>query len=143
MADLVRSAKPGRRWGMNELIAFDIEVIDVNAQTFFGSAILPRPMVSSVILNNLEEPAGSLHKADMVFFAYIEDAMTISPSEESFVDDLVAFEMAFEMCGQRVDAIADVCVMEHSGIGAKHLLLVQEDKGRKSYLCAPPVQGRS
>ncbi|KAH9042226.1 hypothetical protein EDB85DRAFT_1857078 [Lactarius pseudohatsudake] len=145
MADLVRSAKSGSRWGTNELIAFNIEVIDTNTQTFSDTAILPQPMVSSVIL---DKSAGSLHKADMDFFAYmpVEDAMAIPPGEESFVGDFAAFvlrimrydegrrvvhlrrEMGFEMCGQRVDAKADVCVMERSGTGAEYLLLVQEDK---------------
>ncbi|KIL65191.1 hypothetical protein M378DRAFT_1039664 [Amanita muscaria Koide BX008] len=110
---------------MNELIAFNIRVNTVNTQTFFGSPNLPRIT---------DEPAGSLHKADMDFFAYMEDAMT---SEESFVDDFAAFllkmmgydegrrvihlrkEMGFEMCGQRVDAKTDVCVMERPGSGAK------------------------
>ncbi|KAH9065508.1 hypothetical protein EDB87DRAFT_1540201, partial [Lactarius vividus] len=112
-------------------------VIDTNAQTFFDTAILPQPTVSSFTLDNLEEPAGSLHKADMDFFAYMEDA--IPP--ESFVDDFAAFvlrvmrydkdrrvihlrrEMGLEMCGQRVDAKADVCAMKRSHAGAKYLLL--------------------
>jgi hypothetical protein len=56
MANLVRSARSGCSWGMNELITFNIEVIDVNAQAFFGNAILPQ--LRPVILDNLEEPAG-------------------------------------------------------------------------------------
>jgi hypothetical protein len=140
---------------MNELIAFNIKVIDVNAQAFFGSANLPQITVSPVILDNLEEPDGPLDKADMHFFAYMEDAMTIPPGEESLVDDFAAFvlrlmcydegrrvvhlqkEMGFDMCEQRVDATTDVCVMERSaGTGAKYssLLLVQENKVRKPYL---------
>ncbi|KAH8998675.1 hypothetical protein EDB92DRAFT_1933054 [Lactarius akahatsu] len=135
MADLVRSAKSGSRWGTNKLIAFNIELIDKNTQPFFDTH-----------LASAHEPAGSLHKADMDFFAYMEDAMAIPPGEESFVGDFAAFvlrmmrydegrrvvhlrrEMGFEMCGQRVDAKADVYVMERSGTGAKYLLLVQEDK---------------
>lgn len=142
---------------MNELIAFNIEVIDVNAQTFFGNAILPQLTLSPVILNNLEEPPGPLHKADMDFFAYMEDAMIIPPGEESLVDDFATFvlkmmrydegrrvihlrkEMGFEMCGQRVDAKTDVCVMERSGTGAKYLLLVQEDKVCRPYLSVSKI----
>lgn len=148
MANLVRSAKSGSNWGMSELIAYNIVVKNVNAQTFFGSPNLPQITVSPAILDNLEEPVG-LSKADMDFFAYMDDAMSISPGVESFVDDFTAFllkmmsydegrrvvhlrkEMEFEMCGQRVDAKADVCVMERSGMGAKYLLVVQEDKVRK------------
>ena len=83
--------------------------------------------------------------------------MTIRPGEESFVDDFAAFllrmvnfdqgrrviqlrkEMGFEMCGQRVDANADVCVMERPGMNGKYLLLVQEDKVRKPCLCASKI----
>jgi hypothetical protein len=71
-------------------------------ETFFGS-----------------EPADPLSKAEMDFFAYMEDAMEIHPGVESFVDDFVAFilkmmsydegrrvvhlwtEMGFEMCGHQ------------------------------------------
>jgi hypothetical protein len=42
--------------------------------------------------------------------------------------------LGFEVCGQRVDAKIDVCIMERSGTGAKYLLLVQEDKVHTSYL---------
>jgi hypothetical protein len=151
MANLVRSEKSGSSWKMNELIAFNIEIIDVNAQTFFGNAILPQVTLSPVILDNFEEPAGPLHKADMDFFAYMEDAMIIPLGEESLVNDFAAFvlkmmrydegrpvihlrkEMGFEMCGQCVDAKTDVCVMERSSTGAKYLLLVQEDKVRRPY----------
>jgi hypothetical protein len=48
-------------------------------------------------------------------------------------------EMGFEMCGQRVDAKTDVCVMERSGTGAKYLLLVQEDKVRRPYLSVAKI----
>ena len=58
---------------------------------------LPQTAVSPVILNNLEEPTGCLPllKDELDFFSYLEDATSIPPEEESFVDD---------MCGQRVDA---------------------------------------
>jgi hypothetical protein len=113
--------------------------------------------VSPVILDNLEEPAGTLQKGDMDFFAYMEDAMAIPPGEESSVDDFAAFllkmlsydegrrvvhlwkEMRFEMCGQHVDAKADVCIMERSVSGVKYLLLVQENKVSKPHLCMSKI----
>ena len=49
---------------MKELIAFNIEVTNVNAQTFFGRPNLSQIAVSPVILENLEEPAGLLRKAN-------------------------------------------------------------------------------
>jgi hypothetical protein len=91
MANLIRSARSGSNWGTNELIAFNIIVDNVDAQTFFGSPNLPQITVSAVILDNLEEPTGTLQKSDMVFFAYMEDAMAIPAGEESSVDDFAAF----------------------------------------------------
>jgi hypothetical protein len=47
--------------------------------------------VPSVILNNLEEPVCLLLKSELDFFTYLEDAMAISPVEESLVDDFAVF----------------------------------------------------
>ena len=55
MANLVPSAKPVNRWGPYELIAFNINVVSEEVETFFGNADLPQLTVSSVVLNNLEE----------------------------------------------------------------------------------------
>ena len=161
--NLSQSAKPGRKWGMNELFTFNINVINVNVQTFFGNAILPQPMVSSAILDNLEEPAGPLCQADIDFFFYMEDAMPTHPGKQSFVNDFTAFllkmmdyndgiravcqwrKLKFEMCGKYVDAKVDICITEHSESGdyAEHLLVMQEAKvcnhsllyGRFTYPC--------
>ena len=108
--------------------------------------------MSAFILDNLEEPARTLQKNDVDFFAYMEDTMAISPGNESLVQDFAAFllkmlsydkcrrvvhlqkEMGFEMRGQHVDAKADVCIMERSVSGMKYLPLVQEDKVSKPHL---------
>jgi len=37
--------------------------------------------------------------------------------------------MGFEMCGQRVDAKADICVMERSGTSAKYIYIHLQLKG--------------
>ena len=118
MANVVRFAKPGNRWGPYELFAFNINIVSEEVETF-GNADLPQLTVSSVVLNNLEEPAGPLLKSDMDFFAYLEDAMVMNPDMESpYVADFVAFilkmmhydegrrvvhsreEIGFEMCGE-------------------------------------------
>ena len=153
--NLVRSAKCGNKWGWRQLTAFNIKVVDVDAQTFFGNSVLPEPMVSSVILDNLEEPTTvALNKVDMDFFGYMDDATTNSPNVQSFVVDFATFvlrmmhydeghrlvqvrkKMGFEMCGQHVEAKVDVCILERSGaVNAKHLLLMEENKVCKPYLC--------
>jgi hypothetical protein len=153
MANLIRSAKSGNSWGTNELIAFNIDVNIVNTQTFFGSPNLPQLTVSPVILYNLDEPAVPLHKIELDFFTYLEDAMNMAPEEESLVDDFAAFilrmmnydegrrvvhlrkELGFEMCGEQVDAITDVCITERSPTThVRYSLLVQENRVRKPYL---------
>jgi hypothetical protein len=150
MANMIRTAKPASKWGIYELTAFNIKIKQVNAETFFGNANLPQPTVSSAILDNLDEPPPPLSKADMDFFAYMEDAMAVPPDRESFVADFAAFilklmrydegrrvihsgvEIQFEMCGESVDAKIDVCVMRGLGNrGPKYLMLVQENKVRK------------
>lgn len=138
---------------MNELNAFNIKVKQVNAQTFFGNAILPRVTVSPVILNNLEAPAGPLRKADIDFFGYMNGAMPIRPNKQAFVVEFTAFvfkmmgydegcrliylweKMGFEMCGKHVYAEADICIEEYSGAGSKYLLLMKEDKVCKPFHC--------
>lgn len=149
MATLIRSAKSGSAWTPNDLRAFNIQVLREDIQTFFGMADLPVPQnISPVIWNNAEAPAGQLSKTEKHFFAYLEDAMRNPPGEKSLVDDFAVFllgmldyddgqrvlhtrkEMSFYMCGSKVDAKADVTVIERQGPLFQYILLVQEDKVR-------------
>jgi len=59
------------------------------------TTLLPQLTLSPVILDNVEEPAGPLQEADMVFFAY---TTIIPPVEESFVDDFAAFVLKIINC---------------------------------------------
>ncbi|KAJ8456961.1 hypothetical protein ONZ45_g18512 [Pleurotus djamor] len=147
MALIIRSAKSGSSWTDNELIAFNITVVDTDIQTFFGIDQLPPPGVSDVILQTEGMPDDEdLEKVEWSFFALLEDAMSLTPGQESSVDDFARFllellgydsgkrvihsrrELNFTMCGQRVDAKTDICVMRRIGLGAQYVLLVQEDK---------------
>lgn len=141
MASLLRSATPGSKWTAKELQAFNIRVVNAPAPAFFGITELPAVPVSPTILNNLRAPDGPLSKSDRHFFQYLRAAEQAS-FEESAVDDFTAFilrmldyddddrvirlrkEISFYMAGERVDATADVCVMNDSD----YLLLIQEDK---------------
>ncbi|TFK38810.1 hypothetical protein BDQ12DRAFT_712739 [Crucibulum laeve] len=152
MATLIRSAKSGSNWAPNDLRAFNIQVIRQDAPTFFGQQELPIPQnISPIIWNNVAAPPGiQLSKVEQHFFAYLEDAMRMPPGEESLVDDFAVFllsmldydngyrvvhtrkEMSFYMCGSRVDAKADVTVIERRGPLFQYILLVQEDKRYQS-----------
>ena len=152
MANLIRTAKSGSSWTPNDLRAFNIQVIREDIESFFGKInnLKHKPKttpISPVIWNNVEAPAGKLSKSDKNFFAYLEDAMQIRLGEQSLVIDFAAFllgmlgydddlqrvlrtrrEMSFYMCGAKVDAMADVAVLEREGPLSQYVLLLQEDK---------------
>jgi hypothetical protein len=89
MANIIRSAKSGNDWGLYELYAFNIEIVSKTADEFFDHRPLPPQQqldVSSVILDNLDEPADAPREASD-FFKYLEDAIAIRPNEEPFVGD--------------------------------------------------------
>ncbi|KIJ31389.1 hypothetical protein M422DRAFT_185989 [Sphaerobolus stellatus SS14] len=148
MANLIRSAKSGSDWTKNELFAFNIAVVNQDVATFFGDPNLPASTIDPIILNNLDPPPGPVAKSTRLFFRYLKDAMERFPQgalTESAVDSFAAYllglldydepdrvvhqrlEIGFVMCGSRVDAKPDVCVMDEN-----YLLLVQEDKRRAS-----------
>lgn len=90
MANLLRSAKSGSDWSDNELLAFNIQVVDASIAVFFNAPELPQPTVSSTILNNMDKPDGPLVKDDRLFFQYM--GLVEKPrSPESRVDDFAAF----------------------------------------------------
>jgi hypothetical protein len=89
MANLVRTAKSGSEWTGNELLAFNIRVVD-NIAAFFNTTQLPATQVSETILNNLEKPNQPLPKDDRLFFRYL--GLVEKPqSPESHADDFAAF----------------------------------------------------
>ena len=141
MANLIRSAKSGSDWTINELLAFNIQVVPTNATVFFGDSELPQPSISPAILANLQMPDGDILDDERDFFLHLSSVE--NGFEESAVDDFAALllrlmkynsgrqrlirsrkEISFIMAGQRVDVKTDVCVIENG----LFILLVQEDK---------------
>jgi hypothetical protein len=68
MASLLRSAKSGSDWSDNELLAFNIQVVDASIPAFFNTHELPPPIASATILNNMGKPDWPLVKDDRLFF---------------------------------------------------------------------------
>ena len=92
MASLVRSAKSGSDGSVNELLAFNIRVVDAIIPAFFNTNELPLPTASAIILDNMDKPDGPLMKDhhDRLFFQYMK--LVENPrSPESRLDDFVAF----------------------------------------------------
>ncbi|KAF8888734.1 hypothetical protein CPB84DRAFT_1749462 [Gymnopilus junonius] len=141
MANLIRLAKSGSDWTMNELLAFNIQVVPANTTVFFGNPELPQPSISPMILDNLQMPDGDILDDEQDFFLHLSSME--SGFEESTVDDFASLllcllkynsgrqcmicsrkEISFIMAGQWVDAKTDICIIE-DGL---FILLVQEDK---------------
>ena len=125
----MRLATSSDDWTTNELLAFNIEVQLANTPTFFNMEELPEASVSQTILNNLREPDdGSLSKTDRKFFQYMQVAERAG--FESMTNDFTVFllslldydhgtrllrtknVMPLYMAGKRVDANADVVLMD-------------------------------
>ncbi|KDR73309.1 hypothetical protein GALMADRAFT_100965 [Galerina marginata CBS 339.88] len=150
MANLVRTAKSDSEWTGNELLAFNIRVVNANMIAFFNTTQLPAAHVSETILNNAEKPNQPLQKDDRLFFRYL-GLVERPKSPEPHVEDFAAFilrmlnyddqdrvvclrpEFSFPMAGQRVDTKSDLCVRDESD----YLLLVQEDKAINGSLNDP------
>ena len=145
MANTIRSAKSGSDWTTNELVGFNITVVDDNVATFFGNPNLPASTVDPIIFNNVGLPPGPVAKSTRLFFRYLQDAIERFPPgqpTEAVVDTFalnllglldydepnralyqrMEIGFGFIMCSQRVDAKPDICIMDD-----KFLLLVQED----------------
>ncbi|RDB23342.1 hypothetical protein Hypma_009337 [Hypsizygus marmoreus] len=139
MANLMHPAKSASHWMENELRAFNIRVVSVDTAAFFGNPTLPPAPVSPTILSNLQLPDGAVENEDRLFFEYLEDAL--SEGSNGAVVDFSTFllrmmkydhnnrrictkKMSFNMAGQYVDAIADVCELDNF----QYLLLVQVHK---------------
>lgn len=145
MANRIRLAKPANHWIQSDPDAFNIQVVTKNADEFFGHPLPEQLDVSPVILNNLDEPSVASN-ADSEFFACLEETTVFHCNRESFVVDFVAAvlrhtgygaghcvihtrrEIPFEMCGETVGAMIDVCVMERGRGTKRFLMVVQEDK---------------
>lgn len=140
MSHINRSAKSGSKWTVNELAAFNIDVVAQDVPTFFGDPALPESTVDPLILNHIDMPPGLASKSTRLFFRYLRDS-TRSPygaAGEDFTSNILSLldfdepnrvihrrmELSFLMCGERVDAKPDICVLDDDS----HVLLVQEYK---------------
>ncbi|KIM72895.1 hypothetical protein PILCRDRAFT_829497 [Piloderma croceum F 1598] len=143
MANLIRSSKSGHDWTINDLMAYNISIVQQNTATFFGQVALPLPAQHPDLLNRLT--ADEMVDDDSYqVVRYMDLAMDPVPGEESAVDDFAMQllrmmgyasralgrdlrsrkDIPLFICGEWRHAKTDVCVMDRNG----YLLLVQEDK---------------
>ncbi|KAI6103501.1 hypothetical protein F5141DRAFT_1007666 [Pisolithus sp. B1] len=141
MAQMLRTAKSGNDWTINELNAYDIKVIYEDAATFFETPHLPAPTINPNVITTLEcndAPDDDTHR----IIRTLDLAMSIKPAQESAVDDFAMIllralgyeprgrtlrtrrDLPLVICGENRQAKADVVLINEDEI----ILLVQENK---------------
>jgi hypothetical protein len=148
MANVIRIAKSGSEWTGNDLIAYNINIVDADRRKFFGDSWTDNPNVSTEILSfDIDDGDRSiLHKDARRVLAALD--LATSSRRESLVDDfsrdlliLMDYDSISRTVGTRrnIDLImcsvitcaqVDVCV---ESLNNTSLLLLQEDKTNESF----------
>ena len=141
MSQLIRSAKSGSDWTVNELAAYNIRVVYQDATTFFERPDLPQPSIIPEVLT-ATDPDDTTDDSAYELLRYMDLAMSLPPAEESAVDDFAVVllralgytrrgrvsrtrkDIPLLICGENRHVKTDVCIIDDNEI----LLLVQEDK---------------
>ncbi|OAX34394.1 hypothetical protein K503DRAFT_785802 [Rhizopogon vinicolor AM-OR11-026] len=136
MENLVRLAKPGNGWSSNELIAYNISIVERDQNTFFNGDLPVYTGPASFVQYRLDASSLALIKR-------LNLAMVVMEDEDSAVDDFTAMllrvlgyeteqtviytqkNIRLSICGEEVYTKTDVCVMD---VNYELLLLAQEDK---------------
>lgn len=141
MASLIRSAKSGNDWTINDLEAYNITIVAQDAATFFDQPVSPQLALNQKLLTNLGAEE-MVDEEDYKLVRYMDLAMNPIPGEESAVTDFamrllraIGYENRYRdlrsrksiplfICGMWMYAKTDICTMDQNEI----LLVVQEDK---------------
>lgn len=142
MANLIRSAKSGSNWTINELDSYNIRLERQEALEFFGVPVLPDPAVDPELLQHLE--ADQMQQDRNAELVNLLDLAMLHSSGESAVDDFAVEllkltgyvrrnrvarthkDLPLFICGEWRHTKADVCILDCQQ--GDILLLVQEDK---------------
>lgn len=136
MSTLTRSAKPAKSWTANDLLAFNIQVISEDLQTFFGVASLPASDVLPMIWNRIDYSPAPGHRDPPAarFFARLNGVaerfdevsavkdFTLSLLDTFGYDGINAFvcsgtKIPFITCGQNVSAKPDIVIINPEEAG--------------------------
>ena len=93
MAQLLRSVKSGSEWTTNELVAYNIVVVNQNKEEFFGTIDLPdpaEPIVAGFMTTETWQDAAD--KTTKKLLQYLDLAMDPQAGHETAVDNF-AFEV--------------------------------------------------
>ena len=141
MANIIRSAKSGNDWTINDLNAYHIKVVFQDATTFFETESLPMPSVEEEVLKS--QYFADAQSDDASILLCLLDFVASPPYEESAVDDFAVQlfrvmkytgigriartmkSLHFFICGEEREAKTNVCILNDDDT----LLLVQENEG--------------
>ncbi|TFK71454.1 hypothetical protein BDN72DRAFT_895575 [Pluteus cervinus] len=90
MAEIKRIPKSAKKWTANDLLAFNIHVLDEDAPTFFGIPNLPASTADPEFLDNETGPPNSQNRETSTLFGSLNTALegTLKPPE-AFVEGLL------------------------------------------------------
>jgi len=142
MVNIIRSAKSGSDWTLNDLDSYNISINQVDPLSFFGVQELPQPSVDQELLSILEaKDMQQDHLAELINHL---DLTMIPDQNETAVDDFAAqllrflgyarrnrvartqVDLPLLICGENRNAKTDVCIVDRSQ--NEVILLVQEAK---------------
>ncbi|KAN0094466.1 hypothetical protein V8E55_002753 [Tylopilus felleus] len=131
MANLIRSAKPGSDWTVNDLDSYHISLNQVTPLLFFGLQALPQPLVDQELLSIVD--AGAMQQDRHAELITLLDLAMIPETLFKVLGyvrrERVArtrADLPLFICGEIKHAKTDVCIIDRSQ--NEILLLVQEDK---------------
>lgn len=90
MANLIRTAKSGSDWTAHELAAYNIRVEPQDAATFFGTPVLPDPVLAPAEVLKAARAEQASSDDGYLFLRTLGLAMAIRPDEESAVVDFMS-----------------------------------------------------
>src|SRR5262249_11101562 len=131
MANLIRSAKSGSDWSMNELMAYNISVHRTDFTRFFGHELGPIDHLDPNLLSTADPTiAVDFSQATYRFLAYLDLASRANAGQESAIDDFgrsvlevtgfdergtilrTRYDIPFTICGDPDKAVkTDVCLV--------------------------------
>jgi hypothetical protein len=148
MANLIRSAKSGSDWTINELRAYNITVRRQDAVVFFGHELGSIDHLDPNLFTSVDPTiATNLSKETYRFLAYLDLASRANAGQESAINDLARstleitgfdqtgtilrtrYDIPLIICGENRTAKSDVCLVH---LNSMILLVVQEDKAASS-----------
>ncbi|TFK69929.1 hypothetical protein BDN72DRAFT_839680 [Pluteus cervinus] len=134
MAAIRRMHKPAKKWTSNDLLAYNIHIVDQDRSTFFGDPNLPASTAHPVFLNNVTAPPNSFDIKTGNLFQYLRRAVerTSKPPEAfvtEFLENLLRYlgynapgrlltgrrEITLPMCGKTIKVVPAITIAGDDG----------------------------